>query len=58
MRWKHPSVVRLIEDGKALQGREADPEEIIREKASGLVQYAMGLGWGGPLFDPAVLAGA
>ncbi|MCC7202259.1 MAG: ImmA/IrrE family metallo-endopeptidase [Nitrospirae bacterium] len=57
MRWRHPSVERLIEDGKALHGSEADPEEIIREKARGLVQYAMGLGWGGPPFDPVILAG-
>lgn len=56
MRWSHPSVARLIEECKALHGRKAVPEEIIREKARGLVRYAMGLGWGGPPFDPGILA--
>lgn len=56
MRWRHPSVARLIEEGKTLHGREAEPEEIIREKARGLVLYAMGLGWSGPPFDAGILA--
>ncbi|MCC6543078.1 MAG: ImmA/IrrE family metallo-endopeptidase [Nitrospirae bacterium] len=56
MRWKHPSVTRLIEEDKTRHGREVDPEAIIREKAKGLVSYATGLGWSGPPFDPAILA--
>lgn len=56
MRWRHPSVARLVEEVKTLHGREAGPEEIIREKARGLVRYALGIGWSGPPFDPGILA--
>ncbi len=56
MRWRHPSVARLVAEVQTLHGREAGPEEIIREKARGLVRYALGLGWSGPPFDPATLA--
>lgn len=56
MKWRHPSVARLIEEGKSLLGRAASPPEIIREKARGLIVYAMSHGWSGPPFDPRILA--
>lgn len=55
-RWHHPSVIRLIEEGRTLHEYNYSPEEIIRVKARKLVQYAINLGWSGPPFDPHILA--
>ena len=51
-RWQHPSVLALLEKcGEALC-----PRHIIRNRATGLIDYARRLGWSGPPYDPRILA--
>lgn len=55
--WRHPSVVRIIKEYRERSEFDADPEDIIRQKARRLIQYATAHGWSGPPFDPHFLAG-
>lgn len=53
-RWYHLSVLAMLEEYG--HGQRKDPEEVIREKARKLVARAQSKGWGGPPFDPVLLA--
>ncbi len=47
----------MIKEHRECSGFDAAPEDIIRQKARSLIQYATVHGWSGPPFDPYFLAG-
>lgn len=50
--WTHPSVHALMDGENPARA----PEDVVRERARELVRQARAYGWGGPPFDPQVLA--
>ncbi|RYD83227.1 MAG: ImmA/IrrE family metallo-endopeptidase [Verrucomicrobiaceae bacterium] len=49
----HPSIAALMTEALGDEG----PEEVMRRKCRDLVAWARAKGWGGPPFDPEILAG-